>query len=306
MRRRHFAGVVGAMLIVISLGLPGAAQETPMCFGKRATLVGTPGDDVLIGRPGPDVIVGLDGNDQIIGFGGRDRICGGPGTDNIEGREKSDLLAGDDGTDFLSGDEGEDQLFGGLDGDGLTGGLGDDLVAGEAGADLAGYAFAPAAVTVSIAAQTASGGDGNDTLMSIENAQGSSFDDHLIGDAGPNSLDAGFGGIDLMEGGDGDDILGITHPDAAGRMFGQGGNDILSGSAIRSDEMDGGDGADYFVGDGGNDLLTGGGGPDTLFAGEGDDVLDGLDGVSGNDQLDGEGGVDVCSADPGDVLVNCP
>ncbi|MGZ5214522.1 MAG: hypothetical protein ACXWEN_12345, partial [Actinomycetota bacterium] len=43
---------------------------TPTCQGQVATIVGTPGDDVITGTPGNDVIVGLGGNDVINGMGG--------------------------------------------------------------------------------------------------------------------------------------------------------------------------------------------------------------------------------------------
>ena len=36
-----------------------------MCFGEPATIIGTPGDDVLSGTSGDDVIVGLEGTDVI-------------------------------------------------------------------------------------------------------------------------------------------------------------------------------------------------------------------------------------------------
>src|SRR5439155_10311234 len=72
-----------------------SAQESPMCAGQQATIIGTPGVDVLIGTSKDDVIVGLSGNDRIDGRGGSDLICGGPG---------DDVLAGGDGDDSLFGD----------------------------------------------------------------------------------------------------------------------------------------------------------------------------------------------------------
>jgi Ca2+-binding RTX toxin-like protein len=41
------------------------------CDGKAATMVGTPGDDLLVGTSGVDVIVGLGGDDTITGRGGK-------------------------------------------------------------------------------------------------------------------------------------------------------------------------------------------------------------------------------------------
>ena len=55
------------------------------CAGRIATLVGTPGRDVLHGTVGPDVIATGGGGDRISGGKGNDRICGGAGGDVIIG-----------------------------------------------------------------------------------------------------------------------------------------------------------------------------------------------------------------------------
>lgn len=83
------------------------------CAGKKATIVGTPGRDVLRGTKGRDVIAGLGGNDVIRGFGGNDRICGGRGRDRIFGGRGADRLFGGPGRDVLRGGPGRDRLHGG-------------------------------------------------------------------------------------------------------------------------------------------------------------------------------------------------
>jgi hypothetical protein len=40
------------------------------CNGRRATIIGTPGDDPIDGTVGNDVIAGLGGNDVVDGKGG--------------------------------------------------------------------------------------------------------------------------------------------------------------------------------------------------------------------------------------------
>src|SRR3989442_11330581 len=60
-----------------------ASAGPAICNGRRATIVGTQGDDVIYGTPGRDVIAGLGGNDEIHGRGQNDIICGGPGDDFI-------------------------------------------------------------------------------------------------------------------------------------------------------------------------------------------------------------------------------
>ena len=76
-------GLAVAALIVLLLVEPFAVRTaTFKCGGKKATILGTPGNDRLIGRSASDVIFGDGGNDRILGGpSGNDRICGGPGDD---------------------------------------------------------------------------------------------------------------------------------------------------------------------------------------------------------------------------------
>ena len=75
------------------------------------------------------------------------------------------------------------------------GGAGNDSLDGGAGNDTASYSLAPSAVTVDLDAGTATGGDGSDSLVAIENVIGSADDDTLTGDGGDNSL-TGLAGND--------------------------------------------------------------------------------------------------------------
>jgi Ca2+-binding RTX toxin-like protein len=136
---------------------------SPMCAGRSATLVGTPGGDVLTGTAGPDVIVAFGGNDRIRGGAGNDVVCaragddtilggagddaiwgggvgndtvrGGLGNDIISGRLGDDLLNGGGGDDAINGGEGNDTVVGGFGADVLAGGAGDDVVNGNRGDD---------------------------------------------------------------------------------------------------------------------------------------------------------------------------
>ena len=58
---------------------------------EQATILGTPGNDVIRGTEGPDVIVAGDGNDKVWGLGGDDVICGGLGNDRIDGGDRKRL-----------------------------------------------------------------------------------------------------------------------------------------------------------------------------------------------------------------------
>lgn len=130
-------------------------------------------------------------------------------------------MNGNDGNDVLLGYGGNDTLNGGAGDDILAGGAGNDALNGGAGNDTAAYTDASASVTVSLAITTAqnTGGDGTDTLNSIENLIGSAYGDTLTGDGGNNVLN-GYAGDDHINGAAGNDT-----------MIGGQGNDILTGGA---------------------------------------------------------------------------
>ena len=107
------------------------------CGGKPATIVGTPGDDILIGTNGPDVIAGLDGHDVIVGLAGNDRLCGGPGHDYLIGGSGRDRLLGQGGNDMIGGGSGNDVILAGPGNDKIQGGAGNDTIACGGGADIA-------------------------------------------------------------------------------------------------------------------------------------------------------------------------
>ena len=84
------------------------ATAPVMCGGRRATIVGTSGNDNIVGTPGDDVIHGLGGNDAIRGGGGNDIICGGYGRDTLRGGPGNDMLYGGEGVDGCNGETGLD------------------------------------------------------------------------------------------------------------------------------------------------------------------------------------------------------
>ena len=78
------------------------------CAGRIATVVGTPGRDVLRGAVAPDVIATEGGRDRISGGQGNDRICAGAGSDVISGGRGRDTLVGGRGADRIRGGAGRD------------------------------------------------------------------------------------------------------------------------------------------------------------------------------------------------------
>jgi len=228
---------------VLLLATPLASQaEAKRCNGKKVTIMGTPGDDVIVGKKASDVIWGGGGDDVILGGpNGNDTICGGPGNDKIRagrgydkifGEGGNDRLYGETGSDRIDGGPGNDVLFGEKGSDSLQGGGGDDRLLGAKGPD------------------RLKGGGGNDF---VDGAQGSdrldggNGDDQLLGDKGNDRI-AGGPGDDLIEGGAGDD----SH--LAG---GPGRDHVFGGAGI--DKADGGPGdGDVVRGDNGIDNLSGG------------------------------------------------
>jgi Ca2+-binding RTX toxin-like protein len=205
-------------------------------------------------------------------------------------------LIGSSFNDALTGNTGGNLLQGGLGNDTLNGGLGNDTLDGGTGTDTASYAGATAGVTVTLASSAAQNtvNAGLDTLISIENLIGSSFNDVLTGSTGANLLQGGLGndtlngglGNDTLDGGTGTDTAsyagataGVTvtlaTPGVAQNTINAGTDTLtsienLSGSAFH-DLLTGNAGNNVLQGGAGNDSLDGGAGSDTVDGGSGDD-----------------------------------
>ena len=258
-------GAAAALTLAGLVLVPAPSEAAATCAGKRVTIRGTAGGDVIRGTSRADVIDGGGGNDTISGLGGNDTICGGEGADDLRGNAGNDRLYGGVDEVFL---DGMDQTW--HYGDTLRGGAGDDtLVPGVdpreplQGADRVLYDTAPRGVAVNLATGTATG-DGSDRL--VFNARpglvGSAYADRLVGTEDRDSIAGGAGGD---------------------RIWGGGGRDLLTpGSG--NDQVWAGAGDDWVEDSGGDDRLVGGTGDDTLTAeGYGRDTLEGED---GNDLLE--------------------
>lgn len=130
-------GAIQPVTVGGTLAVPAAAgAAAPRCRGAVATIVGTPGDDVLRGTPGDDVIVALSGDDRVVGGSGDDLICGDSGADRASAGPGADRVFGDTGADVLAGGTGRDILAGGPGRDRLIGGPGRDRAAGGPSRDV--------------------------------------------------------------------------------------------------------------------------------------------------------------------------
>ena len=141
---------------------------------------------------------------------------GDNGVDNVKAGGKDDVLKGYAGNDVFEGRGGADILDGG------------------SGVDRASYESSDEGVTVDLALGTGIGVDAEgDTLISIENVDGSDFGDKLSGNTGNN----------VLRGADGNDLLqGLQGAD---RLYGEDNDDRLVG----------GEGVDSLYGGNGSDLL---------------------------------------------------
>lgn len=262
-------GAAVVLVLTMLAGAPAPASAATTCAGKRVTLRGTDGPDVLRGTSKDDVIDGRSGADVISGLGGNDVICGGEGADDLRGNSGNDRLYGGTNEVFF-GQEGDDQPIG----DTLRGGPGDDLLVTGADPALGGgetisFDTATHGVTVNLNSGVAVG-DGTDDLVLTSSTRlvGSPYADRLVGTPGSDSI-LGGAGADQLWGGAGADSL----HDGSGNI-----------------NRDTGTAADVLHGGSGNDRLSTGKGDDQLFGEAGDDLLTS---EAGNDLLDGGGGDDL-------------
>ena len=144
-----------------------------------------------------------------------------------------------------------------------------DNINGLGGIDTVSYALATSAVNVSlyIAGPQSTGGSGTDTLISIENITGSSFNDTLQGDAFNNVLDGGLGNDYVSY----SSAHGSVTIDLGGFATGAAGFDTL----ISIENAIGSGFADTIIGNNFNNVIASGGGNDYIVASLGSDVIDG-------------------------------
>ena len=330
--------------------LVGDAGNDTLSGGKgNDTLWGDAGDDVLDGGDGDDYIVGGAGDDIIKGGAGDDwasyenatagvkvdlnkttqQDTGGAGKDTLTGVELlygskfDDVLTGDAKDNYLWGSDGNDKLYGGAGDDHLSGGRGVNLIDGGDGFDTVDYSFSDVGVTINLSGAPAPQipiPDGVDTIISIEAAMGSAYNDYIVGNDAENYLfgDAGddvlfgIGGHDTLDGGDGNDVLRGSFHKPGDLLLGGAGNDqiiVWTGAGSEGDAtvVDGGSGVDILMFSTSTDITLN-------LANTGDQVVapgihmvvsnvENVMGSSGNDHLTGDAGANVIAGGLGnDVL----
>lgn len=244
-------------------------------------------------------------------------VTGTTGNDSLIGNASNNIMMGLAGNDSLSGGTGDDLLNGGAGNDKLDGGLGSDTVS---------YSDATVAVKVSLAITKSqnTGGSGYDTLISIENIEGSIYADKLTGNSGANILSGGAGndtlnggaGMDIMRGGAGNDIFVV---DDIGDQVVENANEgtdtvqasvdiTLSANVEKLTQTGtaningtGNDLANTLTGNSGDNMLAGGLGKDIISGGAGNDTLNG---GAGADKLTGGTGNDIFLFDLRETATN--
>jgi Ca2+-binding RTX toxin-like protein len=249
--RRTFTAVLGTAVIAfggaaLSAGAaaPGASNA-PTCFGKTATIIGTPQSEVIRGTSDPDVIVSLAGNDGVLSRQGDDYVCSGAGNDTIHGAEGFNRMDGGGGHDWIDGRRGPGNIVRGGDGPDhlaaegrLDGGAGNDII------ESYGY-LNP---SLSPVADVSVGGKGDDDIYGCGGTVAPQRPTIAPGPARerswawPDCYSASLGNAEQLSGGADDDTV-----------FGGGGNDGLNGNG----------GNDALYGEDGNDDMNGGRGRDT-------------------------------------------
>jgi Ca2+-binding RTX toxin-like protein len=324
-----------------SFYLVGGAAGDVLTGGARAdSLWAYAGDDTLAGGAGADVLDGGEGSDTASyekasaaitldlaqtanntgdsagdTFVSIENILGTAFADTILGSNENNILAGGAGNDNLDARAGTDSAYG-MDGDDtIRGGSGNDLINGGSGIDTVTFQvdgrwavinLSSVAITangVTVAAQSAQDSIGGiDTLVSIENATGSSLNDTIHGSAGDNLIN-GYFGADTMVGGLGNDTYVVDNV-----------GDVVTENAAEGTDMVATNLAKYtlvanvenlygyattaqeLIGNSLNNEITGGTGNDTLDGGAGNDIMKG---GAGNDIYVVDAAADTVTEDAG-------
>ncbi len=289
-------------------------------------LDGGAGSDTMFGGAGADNLSGGTGSDLLRGGIGADKLDGGDGDDtadytdsaagvsldldagtasggdaegdaltnieNLAGSANNDILTGDVRNNLLIGNAGNDILNGKAGNDVLNGGLGADHLDGGDDSDTASYASSTQGLTINLGNASQNTGEATgDAYTSIENLEGSAYNDILAGDAGNNILNGGNGddilegglGFDTLNGGDGFDIASYAHATAgigayvpSGGNYGNNDGDTYNsiegvvGSAYDDYIQAAPTGASYIEGGKGSDYLWSGGNGTSLHFQSGD------------------------------------
>ena len=304
-------------LVVNGLGGNDGITASTMPAGViNLTLDGGAGNDTLLGSQGGDVFLGGDNDDFIFGDNGNDVALMGAGNDVFQWDpgDGSDTLEGQDGVDNMlffgsNSSENIDVVANGgrvlffrnvanvtmdlndLENIEFRALAGDDnIVVGDlSGTDVA-------RIDLDLRGPN-SGGDGEADTVTVNATQG----DDVFGAAG----DAGGVNVFGLQA-----AVNVFFPEVANdhlTLNGLGGADVIDATSLEADgmqlTMNGGLGADTFLGSEGDDLINGGDGDDTALMAAGDDTFVWNPGDD-NDTLEGQAGFDTMLFNGANVAEN--
>ncbi|MFG6448763.1 PA14 domain-containing protein [Roseateles sp. BYS180W] len=322
-----YLGSATAIQVNLATGVGTGGDAEGDVLSNIEAVIGGEGNDKITGDRLENMLDGRGGNDTLDGGAGADTLRGGAGNDTVtyvasaegvrvsletgkglggdaEGDRLQDVenLVGSRLADELTGDAKANQLSGGMGDDWLEGGAGADTLIGGEGHDTASYLGALGAVNANLSDASANVGDAaGDSYQSIENLEGSEYNDTLTGDDNANVLmgnpgdDQLFGrggndtliggaGADIMDGGEGVDLVDYSASTSSVQVdlsLGGRGGDATGDQYSNIENVLGTRYADSIVGDAsanvldgqkGADTLEGGAGADTLIGGEGSDT----------------------------------
>ena len=248
------------------------AQMSMMADGRIAVAIARATDSnsdirTFILDPRSFFVTGTEGSDSLTGRTDSTFLSGLGGDDLLYGGKSIDILNGGDGDDILLGNGGNDVLNGGRGEDAISGGNGTDTVSYsdldmDDGIPIAGFEtiFQVSLLEGKAILRHSSVLDPKisltitDTLSSIENVQGSDFDEDIEGNDGNNRI-TGLIGDKRYYGRGGNDTITTGS-----------GRDVLNGGA-GDDTLEGGDGNDIYIIDSvGDRVIEEGTGNDTIYA----------------------------------------
>ena len=304
-------------LVINALGGDDGVTATTLPAGViKLTIDGGAGDDTLLGSQNADVFLGGDGNDFLFGDNGNDLALMGAGDDVFQWDpgDGSDTLEGQDGVDemlFFGSNASENiDIFanGGrviffrnvasvtMDLNDVEGiefralGGADNVVVG----DLSGTDVTD--IELDLRGPNG-GGDGAADAVTVNGTQGAD----VFGAAG----DAGGVNVFGLQA-----SVNVFHQEQANdrlTLNGLGGDDVIDATSLEADgiqlTMNGGLGADLFLGSEGDDLVNGGDGNDVALMGAGDDTFAWNPGDD-NDTLEGQAGFDTMLFNGSNVAEN--
>jgi len=304
-------------LVINGLGGDDGITATTLPAGViKLTLDGGAGNDTLLGSQGADVFLGGEGNDFVFGDNGNDVAFLGAGADVFQWDPG-------DGNDTIEGQDGIDTML-------FFGSNAAENIGISANGGRVIFFRDVANVTMDL----------ND-VEKIEFRALGGADNIVIGDLtgtdvtqigidlrGPNGGGDGAADTITVNGTQGTDVFGVVGDAGGITVFGLqaqvnaffaevandrlvlnglGGDDVIDATSLEADgiqlTMNGGLGADVFLGSEGDDLINGGDGNDLALMGAGDDTFVWNPGDD-NDTLEGQSGFDTMLFNGANVAEN--